>query len=108
MRNANFGAEGGRFSAKKRFFHAADEHLSVNVRFGAFCGLKSHIVPCPRSARLGHWPDYSITSSARASSLSGIWRPSAFAVLRLMTRWNLVACWTGRSAGFSPLRIRPQ
>ena len=29
-------------------------------------------------------PFHSITSSASASSLSGIWRPSAFAVLRLM------------------------
>ncbi len=29
---------------------------------------------------------------------------SAFAVLRLMTNSNLVVCWTGRSAGVSPLR----
>jgi hypothetical protein len=29
----------------------------------------------------------------------------ALAVLRLMTRSNLVGCVTGRSAGFSPLRI---
>jgi putative ABC transport system substrate-binding protein len=52
------------------------------------------------------WPDaYSITSSARASSEGGTVRPSAFAVLRLMTRSNLVGCWIGRSAGFAPLRI---
>ena len=50
---------------------------------------------------------HSITSSASASSLSGIWRPSAFAVLRLITSSNLVGCTTGRSAGFSPLRMRP-
>src|SRR5262245_42889906 len=50
---------------------------------------------------------HSITSAARASSLSGICRPSAFAVLRLMINGNFVACITGRSAGFSPLRIRP-
>src|SRR5262249_22287903 len=50
---------------------------------------------------------HSITSSARASSLSGIWRPSAFAVLRLMINSSFVACMTGRSAGFSPLRMRP-
>src|SRR5204863_2952888 len=31
------------------------------------------------------WRTYSITSSARASSLSGIVKPSAFAVLRLST-----------------------
>jgi hypothetical protein len=33
--------------------------------------------------------------------------PSAFAVLRLRVSSILVACSTGRSAGFSPLRIRP-
>ena len=49
---------------------------------------------------------YSITSSARASRLSGTVRPSAFAVLRLMTNSYLVGACTGRSAGFSPLRMR--
>jgi hypothetical protein len=48
---------------------------------------------------------HSITSSASASSLSGIWRPSALAVLRLMTSSNLVGCSTGRSPGLVPLRI---
>ena len=48
---------------------------------------------------------YSITSSARASSDGGISRPSALAVVRLMTRSNLVGCSTGRSAGFAPRRI---
>jgi hypothetical protein len=32
-------------------------------------------------------------------------RPSAFAVLRLITNSNLVGCCTGRSAGWAPLRI---
>jgi hypothetical protein len=48
---------------------------------------------------------YSITSSARASSVGGISRPNALAVWRLMTNANLVDCCTGRSAGFAPLRI---
>ena len=52
-------------------------------------------------------PSHSITSSARASSVGGTVRPSALAVLRLMTNSNLVGCITGRSAGFSPLRTRP-
>src|SRR5262249_19498596 len=52
-------------------------------------------------------PPHSITSSASASSLSGIWRPSAFAVLRLMASSNLFGNSTGRSAGFAPLRMRP-
>jgi hypothetical protein len=49
---------------------------------------------------------YSITSSARASTDGGIVRPSAFAVLRLITSSYLVGACTGRSAGFSPLRMR--
>ena len=51
-------------------------------------------------------PFHSITSLARASSMGGISRPSAFAVLRLTTVLNVVGACTGRSAGFSPLRIR--
>src|SRR5262249_41153283 len=49
---------------------------------------------------------HSITSSARASSVGGTVRPSAFAVLRLITSSYLVGACTGRSAGFSPLRMR--
>src|SRR5439155_23288719 len=50
---------------------------------------------------------HSITSPARADSIGGTTMPSAFAVVRLMTNSNFVDCATGRSAGFSPLRIRP-
>src|SRR5260370_18974966 len=49
--------------------------------------------------------DYWITSSARIRSDCGIVSPSAFAVFRLITNSNLVACSTGRSAGLAPLRI---
>jgi len=49
---------------------------------------------------------YSITSSARASKVGGIARPSNLAVLRLMTSSNRVGCSTGRSAGFAPFRMR--
>src|SRR5262249_17194851 len=52
-------------------------------------------------------PHHSITSSARASSVVGISRPSALAVARLMTNSNLVGCITGRSDGLAPLRMRP-
>src|SRR6185436_7008210 len=51
-------------------------------------------------------PFHSTTSSARASSVGGTVRPSALAVLRLITRSYLVGACTGRSAGFSPLRMR--
>ena len=62
----------------------------------------THIQQCDELAPLHH----SITSSARASSEGGISRPSAFAVLRLITSSYLVGACTGRSAGFSPLRMR--
>src|SRR5262245_24845741 len=52
-------------------------------------------------------PDHSITSSARASRDGGTSRPSALAVLRLITSSNLVGCMIGKSFGFSPARIRP-
>ena len=42
---------------------------------------------------------YSITSSARESSVGGTVRPSALAVLRLITVSYFVGACTGRSAG---------
>jgi hypothetical protein len=41
---------------------------------------------------------YSITSSARCSNDSGIVKPSAFAVFRLIASSNLVGCSTGMAA----------
>src|SRR5215467_12409443 len=52
-------------------------------------------------------PSHSMTSSARARIEGGTVRPSASAVFRLTTSSNRVGCWTGRSAGFAPLRIFP-
>src|SRR5262249_10934359 len=51
-------------------------------------------------------PFHSITSSARWLRNQGTSSPSALAVLRLITRSNFVGCCTGRSAGFSPRRMR--
>src|SRR5215471_211802 len=52
-------------------------------------------------------PDrHSITSSARSRKASGIIKPMALAVLRLMTRSNLVGNWTGSSATLVPRRMR--
>src|SRR4029077_11731698 len=45
--------------------------------------------PADRASFAGAFA-YSITSSARASILSGIWTPSAFAVLRLITNSSFV------------------
>src|SRR6266545_7112554 len=50
---------------------------------------------------------YSMTSSARASSVGGTLRPRARAVGRFIANTNLADCTTGKSAGFSPLIIRP-
>ncbi len=50
---------------------------------------------------------HSITSSARNKIAVGSVRPSIPAVLRLTISSTFTACCTGRSAGFSPLRMRP-
>ena len=47
------------------------------------------------------------TSSAWNRSVGGMVRPSAWAVLRLMTNSNFVGCSTGKSAGLAPCRILP-
>ena len=93
----------------------------ADVRFGSkadICGAKSHVRFTPKSghvrctrrcllcANSGH-RHYSITSSACASSVGEMVKPSVFAVLRLMTSSNLTVCWTGNSPGTSPLRTRP-
>src|SRR5262249_9218820 len=54
----------------------------------------------------GHLGNRSITSLACASNAAGTAVPSALAVLRLIDSSYLVGACTGRSAGFSPLRIR--
>ena len=46
-----------------------------------------------------------ITSVAWKRMVGGMVRPSAWAVLRLITSSNFVGCSTGRSAGLAPLRI---
>jgi hypothetical protein len=52
------------------------------------------------------WRTHSITSSARAMSVGGTERPSAFAVLRLKTSSNLLGCRIGKLFGFSPQQHR--
>ena len=97
-------------------------HLKrCHVRFGSkadICAAISHVrftpksghvrcnSACPLSARSGHSPPHSITSSALASTAGGNVKLIALAVLRLITSSYLVGACTGRSAGFSPLRMR--
>jgi hypothetical protein len=86
-------------------------HRSIAVRFTPVSGIDSRSQGLPSRAMSGpsapqQKPRYSIVSSAVASSVAGTSRPSAFAVLRLITSSYLVGCWTGSSATFAPLRIR--
>jgi hypothetical protein len=50
-------------------------------------------------------PFHSINRSARTSNDGGTFRPSAFAVLRLITNSNFVGFSTGKSPGLAPLKI---
>src|SRR5262249_46038510 len=50
-------------------------------------------------------PHHSITSSGVARSVGGMWRPSDFAVLPLITSWNFVGCSIGSSSGLAPRKI---
>src|SRR5215475_12748901 len=50
-------------------------------------------------------PVHSITSSARASSVTGISMPIVLAVFALITSSNFVGRSIGKSAGFAPLNI---
>jgi hypothetical protein len=68
--------------------------------------------PCRRAAEQrdelapSRFRDHSTTSPARASSVAGISSPSALAAFRLIAKSIFAGCCTGRSAGFSPLRMR--
>src|SRR5262249_59337879 len=78
------------------------EHCSGTIRARFLPSEAGPLLAAPASS----WRTtcHSITSSA--SSVGGTSRPSAFAVLRLITSWYLVGACTGRSAGFSPLRMQ--
>src|SRR5262245_57193530 len=105
-RLAKASAVGGQ-ATRKRWRRSAIEKTDYR-----HCGL---LRPCrnrPRHRCAAEQCDelaafHSITSSASASSMGGRSSPSAFADLRLITSSNLLAWITGRSAGFSPRRIRP-
>ena len=95
--------------ARVSIWHTRDFPAARRPMFGSPGGLDSsrtraYSRVCPE-AESGA-PSYSITSSARASRVGGTSMPSAFAVLRLITSSYLVGFCTGRSTGFSPLRMR--
>ena len=92
-----------------RFFDL-DQRTFADVEETSALPPKADMCECTCSCLLcaisGHRAIYSITSSAIACSDGGTVRPSALAVLRLITSSYLVGTCTGRSAGFSPLRMR--
>jgi hypothetical protein len=83
------------------------EHADASNTIGL--RVRSERPQCGRSGKKRDElpPSHSITSSAVICMINGTARPSFLAVFRLITNSNLLDCMTGRSPGFSPLRIRP-
>jgi hypothetical protein len=82
-------------AALARAFAAFDaQHIEL-----AFDVAEDEVSSVPRA--------YSITSSARKRIAVGMSMPRALAAFRLTANSTLVGCCTGKSPGFSPLRIRP-
>jgi hypothetical protein len=95
-------------SAKAKIAKAfALEGSENHVCFTPKRGHSVVLIGCPLSANSGHLAIHSIISSATNCIEVETERPSALAVLRLMTSSNLANCTIGRSAGFSPFRIFP-
>jgi hypothetical protein len=87
-------------------FEAKAPQPTRKVHDGALNGLPLMIVqPSRRVQRDELTPIHSMTSSARASRVSGTSSPSVLAALRLIARSNLVGCSMGSSVGLTPLRI---
>jgi len=85
------------FGTKRTSRHAQPMSLSGVKRTLAATSPMSAYDP-KRTYALQQAAAYSITSSARASMVAGIVRPSALAVLRLTTKSNLVGSPAHRSA----------
>src|SRR5262249_10891797 len=103
-------------SAESSEYDVASGHYRASELYPSWSAHspKADIVALAADVGLGPFPDscaaarrvYSMISSARPDKDSGTVMPSALAVLRLMANSIFVTCCTGRSAGFSPLRIR--
>src|SRR5215475_2731514 len=79
-------------SRERRQFRRLDPTLPVPQSFAPPERIQHHLI----QHVLVRNPGYSITSSARTSRVGGTSRPSALAVLRLMTSSYLVGACTGR------------
>src|SRR5262249_20460974 len=85
---------------------AALNHCDVPHPLGLLRTRRERPRNCAAHQRDELAPFHSITSSARTSNDDGTSMPSCLAVLALITSSYLVGACTGRSAGFSPLRMR--
>src|SRR5262249_25457023 len=88
-------------------YHAIGEQPNAIDFFSGL--LRAHPKrPCHHATKKRYelTPLHSITSSARASNEAGTVRPSDLAVFKLTINSYFVGACTGRSAGFSPLRMR--
>jgi len=103
---ADAGPDSRPFSHSLGHFQTSRRTLLM-VRFTPeSCRDRRPIATAEKGQKLPSSLGYSITSSAMARSVGGTVRPKVLAVLRLITNSNLVGACTGRSAGFSPLRMR--
>src|SRR6476661_8155942 len=86
-----------------------ERRVEALMPFIVACPVISFLRPCAYTMKRGERaaeqrdelapPHHSITSSARCCKNQGTSRPSALAVLRLMTSSNFEGCTTGKSAG---------
>jgi hypothetical protein len=68
------------------------------------CGVGRVVCAMSRRERMQQMPPL-LDSSAVASNVGGMVRPSVLAVLKLITSSNLLDWTTGRSVGFAPLSM---
>src|SRR5262249_41808227 len=96
------GARGGEIPPRDSTFTSFER--PVGCRFSP--QQRKPAWPRETDAQCQQWKSaHSITSSASNCIELGTSMPSALAVLRLMTRSNLVGCSTGNSPGLAPRKI---
>src|SRR5262249_1791349 len=107
LRQTVFERGGLRLSAGVAWRESAHHHRDAPFPLWPLCSRCERQCGDPSAGERDELaPPHSITSSARESTDGGTVRPSALAVLRLITSSYLVGACTGKSAGFSPLRMR--
>src|SRR5215468_2272163 len=110
--DVRFGSKADICGAKRhvRFAPNSDRESGLPQTVMSALPPKADMCVATRDVRFGPKADmlrgHSITTSAVASSAGDIASPSALAVFKFITSSYFVGACTGRSAGFSPLRMR--